>query len=351
MMMTPNTPFYNMIISSNFVADGQQKTGFTDDHYTFLKKGEVSKLYMSRYTTNLGFATSSNLKEWKTEEHKYFENQNAYIEKAFGVKNALMTHEFKTTTQNIEYTIDKDGFIDYKFDAKLPKKDVSFTFETVAEADGYYYAYLISNTMDFTITRNEHTYSKNLSEKCVLNFGKVKKGDKLSCVATATDASNTEAKTNYFLVYTTDEKINEVCNKLTQNGMFNIETYEDTYIKTTIDNKSDFVFTNIPYDTCWSVFVDGKQLDAKNIYAVDETFIGFDLNEGIHTIEFKYHFPYLKIGFIISISAFLISILYILYQKKQLICLPEPIVVSETKDTTTTLEPNDIETTDNQENN
>ena len=69
-------------------------------------------------------------------------------------------------------------------------------------------------------------------------------------------------------------------------GNMKITKYSDTSLKGTITAKDDqFVFTTIPYDKYWKVYVDGERVET---YATMDTLLSFDIEAGEHEIEMKY---------------------------------------------------------------
>ena len=66
-----------------------------------------------------------------------------------------------------------------------------------------------------------------------------------------------------------------------------VSEHSDTYIKGTINatREKPVVFTTIPYDENWNVYIDGKQVDT---YKCIDAFLAFDIGEGVHEVEFKY---------------------------------------------------------------
>ena len=84
--------------------------------------------------------------------------------------------------------------------------------------------------------------------------------------------------------------------------MFNSFFDEDKYIKTTI-----------PYEEKgYKILIDNKESD---IIKVDNTFIGFILPNGKHSIEIVYKSPYLKEGVILSSIGFILLIVTCLYKR------------------------------------
>lgn len=74
----------------------------------------------------------------------------------------------------------------------------------------------------------------------------------------------------------------------------------------TISNQTKTVFTSIPYDIGWSVYVNGEKIDYEKVQL---GFIGFELSPGSYFIEFKYKIPYLNLGIYISFISIVLFIL------------------------------------------
>ena len=73
------------------------------------------------------------------------------------------------------------------------------------------------------------------------------------------------------------------------------------------------IFFTIPYDAGFNVLVDGEK---REIVKVNHNFIGFKLEKGNHNIELTYNSKGLKEGKIISIIALILTIAYLICQKK-----------------------------------
>ena len=84
-------------------------------------------------------------------------------------------------------------------------------------------------------------------------------------------------------------------------------TMESDYLRAEISIEGNYthVYSAIPYDSGWDVFCDGKKVDT---YCAQLGMIGFDLPEGDHVVEFKYHTPWLNAGVIISLVAVLFAV-------------------------------------------
>lgn len=89
-------------------------------------------------------------------------------------------------------------------------------------------------------------------------------------------------------------------------GELNVTNHSDTRIEGNITVlEEQFVFTTIPYDACWQVYVDGEKVDT---FKCVDSMLAFDVSAGEHNIEIKY-VPmqwYIGLGVsLVGISAFL----------------------------------------------
>lgn len=112
-----------------------------------------------------------------------------------------------------------------------------------------------------------------------------------------------------YAYYFREDIYQQVFSKLKQNQMKVLEN-KGGFIKAKVNVQkgNDYLFTTIPYDTGFTVFVDGKKVSYEEIL---DTFIGISLEKGEHEIVFRYMPKGLKIGALLSFIAFVITILYV----------------------------------------
>ncbi len=116
----------------------------------------------------------------------------------------------------------------------------------------------------------------------------------------------------YFI---TEEDVEVLYKQLNSFDFFeNVENSTDT-IKADLQVRNDesVVFTNLPYDKGWKVFVDGEEVLTR---PVNIAFVGFDVSSGAHQVEFRYTPPGLLLGSSISGLSLLI-ILVLAYNEKK----------------------------------
>ena len=76
-------------------------------------------------------------------------------------------------------------------------------------------------------------------------------------------------------------------------------------------DKDQIIFTSIPYDTNWDIYIDGKKVKPVKIL---NSLMGIKAKEGQHIIklEYKYH---LLIPILISLTSFLVLLLKAIKRK------------------------------------
>ena len=90
----------------------------------------------------------------------------------------------------------------------------------------------------------------------------------------------------------------EAINALDNCGMY-VEEHGNSHLKgeITVTDGQTLVFTTIPYDAGWNVYVDGKKAETHRTLSA---LLSFEVEEGFHTLEFRYMPKCYVIGFIAS---------------------------------------------------
>lgn len=90
---------------------------------------------------------------------------------------------------------------------------------------------------------------------------------------------------------------------------------EGNTISGTYTTETDtMVFLSVPYEESWTLYVDGKETEIKELAG---TFMGIELDAGTHEIEMEYHTPGFKAGMILSGVGVVLFIGYEVVSKKK----------------------------------
>ena len=80
----------------------------------------------------------------------------------------------------------------------------------------------------------------------------------------------------------------------------------------TVTEEQKLVFTTIPYDAGWNVYVDGKKVET---YRTLSALLSFEVEEGYHTLEFRYMPKCYVVGFMASAVGILLFAFFIIITK------------------------------------
>ena len=120
------------------------------------------------------------------------------------------------------------------------------------------------------------------------------------------------------IFYTIDRELfSRYCEKLNRGGL-KVSGYGDGYLEGTIEVPEDrLMFTSIPYDPGWKVFVDGKQVSCTALF--DKGFIGVELKQGVHRVRFEYFPKGLKLGAVISVTGLVLLAILTIFEKNRVL--------------------------------
>lgn len=118
------------------------------------------------------------------------------------------------------------------------------------------------------------------------------------------DISDIETYTiDYDVLKSLNSKVKKINFKVENNKIiFNINTYKDLYIKTTI-----------PYEEKgYKLLIDNEK---SNIIKVDDAYVGFKISNGNHNVELMYSTPYFEEGKLLSLIGFILLIITFVISK------------------------------------
>jgi hypothetical protein len=200
-----------------------------------------------------------------------------------------------------------DDDYQYSFVVSQDTSAVMLTYEVPEDMDLYLYS-LLDKTMsvryvklDGDVIYQDGEYYKGGT----IHIGNVKKGQVVTMMQMMYGYRGEEATFSYQFASFDDEQYQKVYDKLSE-SLLDVEVFEDTYVKGTIEAKEDGVMmTSIPAKDGFTVYVDGEETDFE---AIGNAFIGIPLKAGTHTVEFKYMTPYFKEGLAGSLCGIIIFI-------------------------------------------
>lgn len=279
--------------------DYEEVDTFKYSGFTGLLYGYSEKDYKVCYNKNalpLGFMVSKNI-------DSYGENVRSYSNLAI---SEAMLNKMNDEQEQFYYPYDFIDLGNNSYKVKIGDEDKFYV--TVLPVDTGSYVNIYVND-DLVLASEEYpanTYvleNEYQNQEVEIRIEFLKKKEFLDINAYA----------NFYSADT--EKIFTSLQKLQENPL-ELEVFSDNYIKGNVvaTEEKSTLFTTIPYDKGWSLYVDGvettitKQLGA---------FVGIELMPGEHTIELKHTVSGVKLGACISSISLVLTAIYLCIERKK----------------------------------
>ena len=293
------TPVNDIILNVKYLL------GFTNDKKRY-KLENTSDYTISKFNYNvgLGFATDTSLDQWLYESTNPLEVQNDFFYRATGYKPF---EEGKLLSKETIYEDDDNTLVKYEYkntgdQMYYYSREGSFNFVLIGSA--LYYDTDAYTTIDYEL---DYSYLESYNEPKIIN------------IASDDDKIVIYVDYSYYLgydpiVYTINhDKFEQGYNKLIDNKL-EITSFKESLIEAKINvDENKLVYTSIPYDEGWHVYVDGEEVKTT---ALGNAFLTFYVSPGKHNITFKYKIPYIIPSLLITIFGIGVLIIDTLFGKK-----------------------------------
>ena len=302
-----NTPIYNTLFALNYVVGSPYIKG-----YNKIIENGFNSVYKSNYSGYLMYAVNKEIKSYVL-DYSPFINQNNLINSMTNVNNVLVP----LNVNKYEKVFESEERVILKYYIKNNYDNI--------------YMYINNPDIDFVVFNSrlyyltsDYDYVKDYIRSSIWEYIDYREKYIISDIYDK-DMLEIYVGYNYY-----DEDYSDVGIEIYQldynnwNNAYNILKDNSLDIKEFKENKirvytnysePKSIFTSIPYDKGWNVFVDGKKV---NTYVIADALLGFDIDSGSHEILIKYNIPYSLISITISsISLIGIITLQLIIKKSQ----------------------------------
>ncbi len=304
------TPVYNAMFGLKYIVDNDEtdmnpllyKSLFTQDKFT---------AYENLYALPVAFACNEAVADWKTETRSDpFLLQQQWFYSATGVDNVFRKLsvdyiDYNNVMEFLEADIQSGNIGFTKEDAT---SSASFTMEITPERTENVYIYVKSSQTE-TGTASANLYSKTFStsDGCIIDLG-VRSAGETIFIDIPVKNGETVGSIKFYAYSLDAAAFKQGYEKLADDGQLRITSYSDTELVGSLTaQENEIVYTSIPYDTNWYIYVDGKRVYSDDILAVSDGLLAFRIGAGSHTVTLRYASRGLQVGSIITIIAILIA--------------------------------------------
>jgi len=296
-----NTPIYDLMFNIKYTI------GYNNDlnRYENIK----DNIFKFKYTTGLMFGVNNSIKEWTYNYLNPMEYQNNFIHKATNIENVL--YRLKANNKEIIFDTEKETIVKYTYENEF---DNIYLY-----TNNYLVNYIIINNKafynsevninDIGINTHSNIIEYNLyDEPYIIN--EISNKEYIEIYVSYKTYLNEEID-----VYTiNNQKFLEAYEQLNKNKI-NITNFKENKITGNINSEKNIsIYTSIPYDKGWKVYVNNKEI---NTFKINNSLLGFDLKKGNNNIVLKYIPNNIDIGLGISITTFIFSLTYLIIKNKK----------------------------------
>ncbi|MGN1421410.1 MAG: YfhO family protein, partial [Eubacterium sp.] len=279
-----------------------------------------SNVYENKYYLPISYCVSENIDDWIIDEGNPFIAQGDFFSLATGYSGVFEDMDYLSTdfdgisgdevVQNGTYWINKDDA-----DTAYGQVNINLTPKT----DGNVYIYVTSPDVKSIELNSERVASQtqeidaSYSGSYILDIGYHEAGEEITL---SVDGGSMESESGYFDVYcyTVNQKVLENGYKYLKANSINVTSYNDTEIRGTINCKENsYIYSSIPYDEGWTVYIDGKKADT---FEIGDAMLGVVASAGNHEITYKYSPRGLNYGAAISSATVIALAGYFIYSNK-----------------------------------
>ena len=297
------TPLTDSIFGIKYLVS----TDETDQIRTFnyLYTSGSQHLYENPYALSLGFMVDEAYANWNHNVSRPEYVLNDFVQKTTGTTDFMFVDEDVTglTGENCEVSDLGNG--EYSYSKSSASTDASLKLSMdITDGQTHYIYYKAANCDSLKVSRNDSVQTYSDTRGHIVELSDSGHID-LEFVTDSDHSSGTI--TLYMFSY--NESVFEAFYKDVSQHQWDIDQWSSTYIHGTIRADEDgIMFTSIPYDTGWTVKVDGEKVTPESI---DGTLMYIRLSAGEHTVEMSYTPTGFIPGFMITAAGVLIFVVII----------------------------------------
>lgn len=281
------TPVYNMMYNIKYLIYNGEETRPSTDLYT--KYYEISNnavIYENDYFLPKAFCVNEALDAWNTAEGNPFQVQADFFALATGFSGIFTEAEYESTsytgmsgeqiTQGGTYWVEKADSNSYA--------ETNISLKAARDGNLYIYA-SASDIANISVITDEESKSFSIETPYIIDLGYFTEGQSVTISLDCASLPTGEKSIEFFAYSINKDVLQAGYEKLRKEAM-ETETVTDRYISGTVYAESNrILYTSIPYDSGWSVYVDGTKTET---FKIGDSQLGVMLKPGQHKIEFKY---------------------------------------------------------------
>ncbi len=325
------TAVFNTLFGIDYIVDNSEytktdnyKTNFGPNLYEDLTTINNMTVYDYLYDLPLMFSSKSDVDTlWDFNNNNPFDVQSQLWSLVTGVDGVFDDLDISVVSQTDTVTLSDDNVNNGTFTlTKTSSSDDSAELMLKVQPEETKNVYLYISCNDCStgyVTINGNMITVDFSEPFIIDCGLIEGGDDVYVTLGLDEGKNSAPVTAYAKTLN-DANFKKGYDTINSNGVFTFDDkkFSDSHFSGTVSvQENGMIFTSVPYDESWNIFIDGEKVSSDNIVKIGNAFTGIYTSAGEHSIEFKYTPKGLLVGCAVSAAAIVIFILLVIMKKKK----------------------------------
>jgi uncharacterized membrane protein YfhO len=287
----PQTPVYNAMTALQYVVKKVDSVGLENtDLYKPILANEKFEAYENQYCLPVAFCVSELVENWNDTDSNPFTVQSDFFRRAAfaeGVYSQMtVTNVSCDNLREITEEEALEGQIDFN---KLQSGEYgAFTVTISPLKTQNCYLYVKSSSVDtIYVNGDDLNLTQNIDEAYILDLGVLEAGEEVDVeIPVKDDADSGSVK---FYMAGLEMDVFRQGFETLQNGALQIRSFEERRIEgTAAVNFGQILFTSIPYDDGWRIYVDGQRVPRTDYLRIGDALLAIRIAEGDHEIVMEY---------------------------------------------------------------
>ncbi|MCM1226829.1 MAG: YfhO family protein [Clostridium sp.] len=310
-----NTPVFNMFTNLKYLISAQVYSG----DLTYLEptaENSGTTLFTNKYHLPLGFTVKTDITDYEGGDKIQFENQNELFRLATGIDKDVLKRLKVKDVGHKGLNVVKSGYGNYNYQPNDAdgSGECYLKYNYTVSEEGPVYATFDFDNVDTVKIKSEDIVMHSQSVGKYTSIFAAGNFDADSTITLQADVDSENSGNGYVYAYQIDKDVFEEGYKKLLAGGLDITDYSDTKIEGSIEAQEDcMMYTSIPYDGGWTVYVDGKKTE---VTSLKDALMCVPLSAGKHDIKMTYCPPGFITGLIITISALALFVLLWVFEPK-----------------------------------
>ncbi len=328
-----STPVNNAFLNLKYLISRDSEVA-NKEYLTQINNIGGAYAYQNDAYLPIGFMVEASMADFQFEDGTPFEKQNQLLKAATGIEEDVFEPLDIVHVGHENVEVERTGYGKYRYQpldqegadegasgsgsqdgAKDGQENEKFKYNYEMPKDGCVYAFMnmnLNEDKDVSVGIDEESCSYEIRDACIFPAGTYEKGEVFS-IRSEMDAGKSGELEVYVSVFN-QEVFDKAYSRL-QDEVLQVTEKTSKNVKGIATAKQDgLMYTSIPYEPGWKVYVDGKKADIK---LVGGALMAVTLTQGEHEIEFKYAPTYVYAAALLSLSGVVLFIGICIMEKKK----------------------------------